>query len=630
MAFSNSAVSYNNLGTCFENQGDYMLAIQHYEEALAIWQQLFGEKHAKVALVYNNLGLCYSNMGDLRKALSFHEKSLKIRLFLFNDTHISTITSFANIGITHRKAGDYQKAIQYYQKAIHIGTNGFGKKHPRMAILYNNLGNCYQDSGQYKEALIWYNQSLFLKELILGQKHFKVVSTLINLGDCHHKLQNYEEAIRFHQRALSICQLRFEKEHPYTLTVFFYLGKDHFALDKITESQKYHEKALEGRLSLLGLHHPDTALSYLELSKIFQTNNQDFQALDLLRQSLNCLFLGKEDRAIDRCISSILLIDVLIQKANLHFSIYEKLKSEKVGKSHLQYALICYIYIKKIVDYLSKKYQTKNSRLLLAEKAITIFEKGIDRVFIAKSKIPFRFIYCSSENRTDDNFFAILFPKKRIIDAIESFHQLIFLLSEASKSLLLLSNLQDSKAKLQAAIPQALQQKEYNLKVELNYLDKQIKKETAKGEQKNESLLQKWQNQYFNHSQEYEQLILQFEQNYPEYYRLKYDIETVGIETLQQSISKEQLMISYFIGEKYIYIFGITKNGFEVLQQEKPTNFNQLIKDFNKGLNRTLLQKYAQAAHQLYQILLAPVLQFFDSQMSPNRGGVGEFSPHSY
>ncbi|MGB0930004.1 MAG: CHAT domain-containing protein, partial [Chitinophagales bacterium] len=104
-------------------------------------------------------------------------------------------------------------------------------------------------------------------------------------------------------------------------------------------------------------------------------------------------------------------------------------------------------------------------------------------------------------------------------------------------------------------------------------------------------------------------LIRQFEQNYPEYYHLKYDIQTVRIEALQQKLSKEQILIEYFIGEKYIYLFGISQNHFEVIRQEKPSNFTQLIKNFNKGLNRTMFQKYAKAAHELYQILLAPILQ---------------------
>ena len=176
--------------------------------------------------------------------------------------------------------------------------------------------------------------------------------------------------------------------------------------------------------------------------------------------------------------------------------------------------------------------------------------------------------------------------------------------------------MQESIAKVAAYIPSNLLQQEKQLKIELTYLDKSIQKEESKAAQKDELLLQEWKSQYFDYHQEYLQLIQKLETDYPDYHQLKYEIKTVSIEELQESLTENQVMLNYFVGEKHYYLFFITSYDFEVYDFEKPSDFEQTVEDFLQAIQHHQLEAYTQTAYQLYLWLIKSVEIFIMDQFS--------------
>ncbi len=172
---------------------------------------------------------------------------------------------------------------------------------------------------------------------------------------------------------------------------------------------------------------------------------------------------------------------------------------------------------------------------------------------------------------------------------------------EKAKANTLLIGMKESLSKVAANIPTHLLETETDIKSKLAFLNKQIAKEEAKGEQQREALLLQWKSQFFDLHQEYLQLIQQFEQDYPDYYQLKYETKTVSIEEIQNSLSEDQVMVNYFVGENRYYIFFISSNGFEVFEDEKPDDFEQTIERFLQSIQQHQFEEYAETALQLYQ-----------------------------
>ena len=85
---------------------------------------------------------------------------------------------------------------------------------------------------------------------------------------------------------------------------------------------------------------------------------------------------------------------------------------------------------------------------------------------------------------------------------------------------------------------------------------------------KDESQIREWQSQHFDYQQEYDQLIEKFEKDYPEYYELKYQIQTATVATIQNLLNnvgfRNPTLLSYHLSPKKIYLFKITANDYQV------------------------------------------------------------------
>ena len=72
-----------------------------YQQSLKIRLAIFGETHPDVALSYNNIGSVYSSQGDYVKALEMYQRSLKIYLAIFGETHPNVATIYSNIVVAY-------------------------------------------------------------------------------------------------------------------------------------------------------------------------------------------------------------------------------------------------------------------------------------------------------------------------------------------------------------------------------------------------------------------------------------------------------------------------------------------------------------------------------------------------
>ena len=102
-----------------------------------------GEDGENVATSYNSIGNIYYSQGDYVKALEMYQQSLKIRLAIFGENHPDVATSYNNIGFVYYSQGDYVQALEMYQQSLKIYLTIFGESHPAVATSYNNIGYVY-------------------------------------------------------------------------------------------------------------------------------------------------------------------------------------------------------------------------------------------------------------------------------------------------------------------------------------------------------------------------------------------------------------------------------------------------------------------------------------------------------
>jgi len=73
------AISLNNLGKQYYEQGKYIESEGFYKHALAFFEKALGPNHPQVATVLENMTELYKKMGNEEEAKKFEERAKKIR-----------------------------------------------------------------------------------------------------------------------------------------------------------------------------------------------------------------------------------------------------------------------------------------------------------------------------------------------------------------------------------------------------------------------------------------------------------------------------------------------------------------------------------------------------------------------
>ena len=133
------AISYNNIGSVYDNQGDYPKALEYHLKALAIREKALGQDHPDVAMSYNNIGIVYSYQGDYPRSLEYHLKALSIWEKVLGQGHPNVATSYNNIGSVYYNQGDNPKALECFLKALAIWEKTLGREHPNTRTVKENI-----------------------------------------------------------------------------------------------------------------------------------------------------------------------------------------------------------------------------------------------------------------------------------------------------------------------------------------------------------------------------------------------------------------------------------------------------------------------------------------------------------
>ncbi|PID94326.1 MAG: hypothetical protein CSA95_03315 [Bacteroidetes bacterium] len=179
-------MTYNNLGIFYGTQNNDTLALNYYNKALKLSQELHDEK--SVANISNNMGLIYSHEKEYAKAKEYYLKSLSYDLERGDKYGIAV--SFGNIGRLHHLEKDFETANQYYQKAIKNYQEIKNKE--GIADIKNFLGDVEKVQGNYQQAEKYYKESLALTQEI-GSINL-VMESLKRLHVLYYQKGEYQKA----------------------------------------------------------------------------------------------------------------------------------------------------------------------------------------------------------------------------------------------------------------------------------------------------------------------------------------------------------------------------------------------------------------------------------------------------
>ena len=470
-----------------------------------------------------------------------------------------------------------------------------------LSVSYSFIAKMYTDEGKYELAQQYYDKNI---RYILQKKPNDLASLNTNyslLAELYGKKGQYENSNAYFKKALEFY-LKDQTGINGIIATAHNLSENYLALSKTDSAQHYLKLAkayLNETHHFASYHHRVQAkleqkmnnyeLALKELNFALHLEKEKWK--NAKNESIAIIYneIGMLQAAFGQYVSAVANYNLGLEQvedfdsrgtSTLKLLKNKSVSLNKLGNNDNYKATMETVNLGiKTLDTLKPSFRSKADQLFLIEDAFPLFESGLEAAYQ---------LYAST---SDDS----------LID-------LAFRYSEKSKSVLLLEALLEAKATQFANIPNDVLERESELKSEITYLEKQIKNsETDQSDQKDA---------LFTLKEEYRQLVQKLEVDYKSYYDLKYNTTTVSLEVSQKSLSKHQLLISYFYGNKAIYAITLNRGKKEMFRIPIDADLEANIKKVYQMLSdpKSDVIALGNATYSIYELLLKPILNSGDQK----------------
>ncbi|MBL7814695.1 MAG: CHAT domain-containing protein [Saprospiraceae bacterium] len=537
---------YGGMAEYYSNIGEYDKAIENDKRALYIDSNNNFISQQNIANDLNNIATSYAKKGDYYKSFDYHWRALDIRLKVLPPLHPDIATSYNNLANYYNQIGDYDKAVEYLHKSLNIKIQIFEKDNIKLAYAYNGLASAYRNKKNYDKALSYNFKALDIKLKKLGYFNHEIIISYGNIAICLIEKKEYKAALEYLEKALEISNKVLSTNHPSRAQILSISANCYFDKGEYDKGIKYAEEAITG---LVKKERKAITTKNIAIARL---RNGEYNKVDsLIHQAL--LMLGFEgNQKIFEMENTNEIIKILKFKAYFKFRLYIETKDTL----YLNHSINIYKNLFSMIMYQEGNLRYENSKLEFQETIQPIYEGLLD-VNLTLSK---------SQNNNS-----------YLIDA--------FTYSEYSKAQLLRNNIRELNALKIVKIPNNLLQKEYNLRIDINWREKQRQEKLNEGKIETDSSILAISSKLFDLRLQYDSLKQYFEQTYPDYYRLKYDNSTISLDEVQKKLlSTDQTLLSYFVGDSSIFAFLIRKDTFAVFDIKKDFLLDAWVQQLRTGL----------------------------------------------
>jgi len=271
------AIGLNNDGHVFFRNGEYMDAIQNYQDALKLFISVHGEEHITVATTIGNIGNVYWKMGNLREAISQLENSLRILGIVSKkdgDDTLEICNTLHSVGIVYYLLGNIDKALATFTRELNSRTVLYGENSVDVARTLDAIGSVYLQKGCSSDAIEYFQDALRIKQALPNTSTNSLVISLKNLANALRVDQQYQKALSLYEEIL-IIQIA-DDSSSYFMDKdigesFHIIGNIHMQLMQHNSAMKNFMKALE-RYKRYGLKKNDDAIIELKKSMMCTVN----------------------------------------------------------------------------------------------------------------------------------------------------------------------------------------------------------------------------------------------------------------------------------------------------------------------------------------------------------------------
>lgn len=586
-----TADTYQALGNYYYVvHSDYEKGAAYHKKAVDMRLEIFEGEHPKIASSYSDIANYYKIKKNYNKELYYLEKALEVQKAVLGPEHKDIAENYKKLGNRYTQTGDYDKALSYYQRALNIARRLNDEESELTAAIYRYMGLCYQKRGDARKEYEYLRKSLDLHLKIYDEEHYLVGDAYNNLGQYYGDRGMHDLQLKYSLQALDIWRNRFGNRHYFVAVGLNNVGRAYGKLNQPEEELKFLQQALDLKKDLFDIvgNDPRLYVNFRNLGLFYKKQAETDKALRYFQNAITSLVPKFEspdiydNPPIQSGALEITLLEILNHKAAT-FRKRAILKPDKDLKD-LEASWDTYSLALNLVDTLRLRLTSDGAKQDLTQKSIPLYEGAIQTLHELK-------------RQTQD----------------ESYINRAFEVMERSKSFVLLQALQTAEAKGAGVLPPQLIRKEEELRIDITYYEKEIFAAEARNER---DRLSEMQNKLFQIKQQYDTLITQIEQTYPRYYSLKHNNKIVSVERVQSELlTPDAILLEYFVGDEYIYVFRISKTEQQFFQLQTPPNLEEVVGNLRAVL--TDYQSIAERPKETYESFLELSHDFYNRFFKP-------------
>jgi CHAT domain-containing protein len=556
---------------------DYDYCANEMAYILPIAEKTLGAQHRWVAMIVQVSAQCNFMMKNHDLALAGYKRALAIRLATVGED-IQTMNLYNLMAQAYSNLGDYDRALVYFQKQIslcrklNIPTSG------------GDLGICYKNKGQYLEALSIYDQAIAELSNTGRTNSFAMMAALNNKLIVLKRLKRYAEGIQTAQQAIQVSE-KLLVDNP-TLTNE---AKGVFVDCLINLGDLYNDKG-----------------DYQAGLNTFQNAKERSLQLPSAFQDLGTCDLGLAHSQMG--LGHFQKADSLLQTAKTHFAYQGPLQLAGLRVAPFE-AIECL----KQEAYNNLMWYKQDGNPQRLKKAWAIVHDAIEMTNAYRNQLSFTDARTQMMTRSYPLFelglsIAVLAQQQQptLLPPFAA-----FTLVEQAKAMRLYESMRDARALRYSGLPEPVLAMEQQLKSKIQQTENSLAFRRGQGRNDLDSNIVQLNFAKVSLLARYDSLKQSLAKQSPAYYQLKYGQGVLSAEEARRSLlSKDQSLLSYFVGDSSITIILLNQQHYIVQQIKKDFPLGTWINDFKRAMTkeqRFQTQTYADLGYALHQKLIAPL-----------------------
>lgn len=591
-------------GSFLGSNGMDLQALDTFQESLQLRKKLYGEKNYNLAIVYKGIGIQYNKLGQFNRALKYFELAEQNYL-LDEDAGTGRLPSlYQSMGQLYRNKLDYREALRYFNQALNIVLNDTESEKADIADAYVYVAETYYKTEEYDKALEICDEQIkhaYPVDVI----HYKELQAYI-----HQLKENFDIARKHYNELIALSEDFYENEEDNLAYVYLNYVTFLMANKSFSETKHFADKGFE----MIKKYQPNKGddLSYCyriygDLEKESPVNTQNInefvklnreklkRAIEFYKMGLDALEFPVDITTVDKdsvkCISTLDCIELLKSIADSYQNLMKNELSSDTDlypgflKNSLKYYNLAGLVIQKARQELA----SEESKLQLNEFEYATFYKSIKTAFTAY------------EYFGDEEFLNLAFQNSERIKASSVFDKI--------NAQMALEN---------SMIPDTFVLKENELNQIIGLYQERIMEE-KNAPSPNDSVISDYDNKLFEAINRRQDLMLDLETNYTDYYNLKYSKSMLTVSTVQKKLQKNEVLIEYVLAEDdsqpELFIIFISPEKTAFLKQNIDSAWIQNIQEFfdfttskkYQYITKNESTKFCLASYHLYNKLILPI-----------------------